>query len=88
MKKIMQELMEMKSSLKRIEEGLGVDLEDFRMEIVSAIVRGHCPSIPIEKITDEAQERGVPVQDAEKCLELLRRKGDLFEPKAGFVRRM
>ncbi len=44
--------------------------------------------IPVENILDAAQEKNIPKTQAEEVLEKLRRSGDIFEPKRGFIQRL
>ena len=44
--------------------------------------------IPIEQIIDAAQEKNLTKEKVEEILEKLRRSGDVFEPKRGFVQRL
>lgn len=44
--------------------------------------------IPMENVIEVAQEKNIPKNQAEEILEKLRRSGDIFEPKRGFVQRL
>ncbi len=44
--------------------------------------------IPIEEITNAAQGKNIAKEKIEEILEKLRRSGDIFEPKRGFVQRL
>ena len=44
--------------------------------------------IPIENITEAAREKNITPEQVEDGLEKLRRSGDIFEPKRGFVQRL
>jgi replicative DNA helicase Mcm len=44
--------------------------------------------IPIEDVVDAAHEKKTPKDKVEDALEKLRRSGDIFEPKRGFVQRL
>ncbi len=44
--------------------------------------------IPIENIVEAAKEKNITPEQVEEFLEKLRRSGDLFEPKRGFVQRL
>ena len=45
-------------------------------------------TIPIEDISKEAAERGISDADVDEVVEKLKRSGDLFEPRRGFVSRI
>ncbi|MBW2991906.1 minichromosome maintenance protein MCM, partial [Candidatus Woesearchaeota archaeon] len=44
--------------------------------------------IPIDDITKECSNRGIDESEVEEVLEKLKRSGDIFEPKHGFIGRM
>ncbi|MBT3836106.1 minichromosome maintenance protein MCM [Candidatus Woesearchaeota archaeon] len=44
--------------------------------------------IPVENIIEAAQEKNIPKEKVEATLEKLRRTGDIFEPKRGFIQRL
>jgi len=44
--------------------------------------------IPTENIIEAAKEKNIPQQKVEETLEKLRRSGDIFEPKRGFIQRL
>ncbi|MBU0470244.1 MAG: ATP-binding protein [Nanoarchaeota archaeon] len=44
--------------------------------------------VPIENIIEAAQEKNISKESVEDILEKLRRSGDVFEPKRGFVQRL
>ena len=44
--------------------------------------------IPIEAILEAAEQKGMPKEKMEETLEKLRRSGDIFEPKRGFIQRL
>ena len=44
--------------------------------------------IPIEDITSLAEEKNIDSNDVEEVIEKLRRTGDIFEPKRGFISRI
>ncbi len=45
-------------------------------------------TIPVEEIVQEAETRGIPAEQADEVIEKLKRVGDIFEPKKGFVTRI
>ncbi len=44
--------------------------------------------IPVESVIEAAKEKNIPPEKVEETLEKLRRSGDVFEPKRGFVQRL
>ena len=44
--------------------------------------------IPIETLIEAAQEKNIAKEQVEQTLEKLRRSGDIFEPKRGFIQRL
>ena len=44
--------------------------------------------IPVENVVEAAKEKNIPPETVEDLLEKLRRSGDIFEPKRGFVQRL
>jgi len=44
--------------------------------------------IPVENIIESAQEKNISSENVEEILEKLRRSGDVFEPKRGFIQRL
>ena len=44
--------------------------------------------IPVENIIEAAQEKNISPDNVEEILEKLRRSGDVFEPKRGFIQRL
>ncbi len=44
--------------------------------------------IPIESILEAAEQKNIPKEKAEESLEKLRRTGDIFEPKKGFIQKL
>ena len=45
-------------------------------------------TIPIEELVKDAQEKGVDADKVEEILEKLKRSGDIFEPRKGFIQRL
>ncbi|MBU0456518.1 MAG: ATP-binding protein [Nanoarchaeota archaeon] len=45
-------------------------------------------TIPIENVIEAAQEKNINQEKVEQTLEKLRRSGDIFEPKRGFIQRL
>ena len=44
--------------------------------------------LPIEAIHQMAKEKNIPEEEVDKTLEKLRRSGDIFEPKRGFIQKL
>ena len=42
-------------------------------------------TMEVERILDEADKRGIPRHKAEDAIEKLKRDGDIYEPKRGFI---
>ena len=58
-------------------------------EIISALEEQlNAKMIPVENIVEAAKEKNIPPEKVEESLEKLRRSGDIFEPKRGFVQRL
>lgn len=58
-------------------------------EIISALEEQlNSKIIPVENIVEAAKEKSIPPEKVEESLEKLRRSGDIFEPKRGFVQRL
>lgn len=45
-------------------------------------------TIPVEDVVKEVQEKGVSADKAEEVIEKLKRSGDIFEPKRGFIQKI
>lgn len=45
-------------------------------------------TIPIEELIKESQEKGVDADKVEEIIEKLKRAGDIFEPRKGFIQRL
>jgi replicative DNA helicase Mcm len=57
-------------------------------EVISELESQIGKAIPIEEITKLAKERGIDESQADELIERLKREGDLFEPRHGFVSRV
>ena len=57
-------------------------------EIIAEIEKSLGKTIPIEDIEKEAQAKGIDREKVEEALEKLKRAGDIFEPRKGFISRM
>ncbi len=54
-------------------------------EIINALESKGLKQIPIEEIISLASEKGIEGSKVEEVIEKLKRSGDLFEPKAGYL---
>ncbi|NOZ80207.1 MAG: minichromosome maintenance protein MCM [DPANN group archaeon] len=54
-------------------------------EIITELENTLGKTIPIDDITREAQEQNIPAEVVEEAIEKLKRSGDIFEPRAGFI---
>ncbi len=96
--KIYNELQEIKYRLLAIEEHLLMDVQDdpfmqakqHQSQIIALlkIISGRAPAIPTETMVEEAEKKGVDREMTLKCLEILRKTGEIFEPKKGFIKRI
>jgi len=57
-------------------------------EIINELENRIGKTIPIDDLVKEASAKGVAESDIEDALEKLKRSGDLFEPKRGFISRI
>lgn len=57
-------------------------------EIISELEGTIGKTIPIDDVLKAAVEKGIGESDVEEIIEKLKREGDLFEPRYGFVSRM
>lgn len=55
--------------------------------IVDEFTKDVGKKVPIEDILNEARERGIDNLDAKELIQKLKEKGDLFEPKPGFLQK-
>ena len=44
--------------------------------------------LQIESILDAASQKNIPKEKVEEIIEQLRRSGDIFEPRKGFIQRL
>ncbi|MFH1053429.1 MAG: minichromosome maintenance protein MCM [Candidatus Woesearchaeota archaeon] len=61
-----------------------INVKDIISELESRIGK----TIPIKDIIKEANEKGIDEEVVEEAIEKLKRSGDLFEPKSGFIARI
>jgi len=54
-------------------------------EIISNLESKIGKTIPIEDIIEEAKEKGIAEEKVEEVLEKLKRIGEVFEPRRGFL---
>ena len=57
-------------------------------EIIEELENKIGKTIPIDDVVKAAADKGTPRGEAEEIIEKLRRSGDLFEPKRGFISRI
>ncbi len=57
-------------------------------EIIANLEKKGMKTIPIDDIMAESMERGVEEDKVDEVLEKLKRSGDIFEPKPGFIQRI
>jgi replicative DNA helicase Mcm len=57
-------------------------------EIIAELEDKIGKTIPIEDLTRQASERGIEEDEVEEAIEKLKRSGDIFEPKRGFLSRI
>jgi replicative DNA helicase Mcm len=57
-------------------------------EIIRDLEKTFGKSIPIEEVTKLAKTQGFVVDDIEEIIEKLKRAGDIYEPKRGFISQM
>ncbi|MCK4521196.1 MAG: MCM family protein, partial [Nanoarchaeota archaeon] len=57
-------------------------------EIISELENKIGKTIPIEDITGAAREKGIDSDKVDEIIEKLRRSGDIFEPRRGFVQKL
>lgn len=57
-------------------------------EIITSLEAEFGKTIPIEHVIKLAEERNVKVEEVEEILDKLRRSGDVFEPKRGFIQKL
>ena len=61
-----------------------ISIRDLIYEMDAAGVR----PIPVEELLKEAISRGIKEQDIEEAIDKLKRNGDIFEPKKGFIQKI
>ena len=57
-------------------------------EVISELENRLGKTIPIDDIVHEAKERGIEEDKVEEVLEKLKRVGEIFEPRRGFLSRI
>jgi len=55
------------------------------LEIISALEK-RLDMVPVEDVVKEANSMGIDEHYARQLVEVLRRQGDLYEPKTGFIK--
>ncbi len=57
-------------------------------EIITALEQKIGRIIPVDDIMKMAEEKGIPPEKVEEAIEKLKRSGDIFEPRAGFISKL
>lgn len=57
-------------------------------DIISELENKIGKTIPIDDILRDASEKGIDETEVEEVIEKLKRSGDLFEPRRGFIQKM
>ena len=57
-------------------------------EIINQLEQKVGKQIPVDDIIVEATDRGIKEEDIKEAIEKLKRSGDLFEPRNGFISRI
>jgi DNA replicative helicase MCM subunit Mcm2 (Cdc46/Mcm family) len=57
-------------------------------EIINDLENKIGKTLPVDDVVREAQERGITIDKVEEILEKLKRSGDIFEPKRGFIQKI
>ena len=57
-------------------------------EIIEELEATEGKNVPIEKVIEKAKEKGITEAKTEEVINKLKREGEVYEPKPGFVRRM
>ena len=45
-------------------------------------------TIPVEEIMEEAEKKGIPRHKVDESIDKLKRGGDIYEPKKGFIEKI
>jgi len=80
-----------KIDIDRIATGVGATQRSHIMvlkEIISELESKLGKAIPIDEVVNEAKNRGLDEDKVEEAMERLKRSGDIFEPRRGFVSRI
>ena len=57
-------------------------------EIINELEKKIGKTIPLDDIIDEAKTKGIGEEDIEETIQKLKRAGDVFEPRRGFISRI
>ncbi|MBU2560931.1 MAG: ATP-binding protein [Nanoarchaeota archaeon] len=57
-------------------------------EVINDLENKIGKTIPVEDVIRESQDKGVSADKAEEVIEKLKRAGDIFEPKRGFIQKI
>lgn len=58
------------------------------LQIIDSAAKKGQKTIPIEDIIEEAEERKIERRDIDEIIEKLKREGEIFEPKQGFIQKV
>lgn len=75
----------------RISSGISASKRDkiyHVKEILSSLEKKLGKTIPIDDVLKEASEKGISESEAEEIIEKLKRSGDIYEPRLGFLSRV
>ncbi len=62
--------------------------KDTSLKTIQRLIDLRTPVIKETELIKEAKKEGISRKEAQKILEKMRRRGDIFEPKKGFIRRI
>ncbi len=54
-------------------------------DLIKELCQKHGGLVPMKEILEEAQEKGIDQKDANRLLKEMKRKGELYEPKLGYI---
>jgi len=56
-------------------------------DLIKDLCQKHGGLVPVDEILERAQEQGIDAKDANRLISEMKRKGDLYEPKFGYLSR-
>lgn len=56
-------------------------------DLIKDLCQKHGGLVPVDEILEKAQEQGIDAKDANRLISEMKRKGDLYEPKFGYLSR-